>query len=136
MYYINACYIKHEKQTHLLRRPVRYASSGLNVLEANRETIVQTLERVFDVRQTQAEKLFAEVLQCVRKRELVGRGVRAAAGVIWEENLMEYFYSLGVVISDFVFSFNQITVFRLKEDYELDQSILSALLQVGTTINI
>ncbi|XP_047469379.1 transient receptor potential cation channel trpm-like isoform X1 [Penaeus chinensis] len=69
----------------------KYASSGLNLIEANRDTIILTLERVFEIRPSQAEKLFTEVLQCVRKRDLI-------------------------------------TVFRLKEGCELDQSILSALL--------
>ncbi|XP_042218269.1 transient receptor potential cation channel trpm-like [Homarus americanus] len=69
----------------------KYACSGLNMIEANRDTIILALERVFELRPVQAEKLFAEVLQCVRKRDLI-------------------------------------TIFRLKEGSELDQSILSALL--------
>ncbi|KAK8740113.1 hypothetical protein OTU49_003046 [Cherax quadricarinatus] len=69
----------------------KYASSGLNMIEANRDTIILALERVFELRTLLAEKLFAEILQCVRKRDLI-------------------------------------TVFRLKEGSELDQSILSALL--------
>ncbi|XP_071516413.1 transient receptor potential cation channel trpm isoform X2 [Panulirus ornatus] len=69
----------------------KYACTGLNMIEANRDTIILALERVFELRPMQAEKLFAEVLQCVRKRDLI-------------------------------------TVFRLKEGSELDQSILSALL--------
>ncbi|KAK4317577.1 hypothetical protein Pmani_011358 [Petrolisthes manimaculis] len=69
----------------------KYTCSGLNMIEGNRETVILALERVFDLRTSQAEKLFAEVLQCVRKRDLI-------------------------------------TVFRLKEGSELDQSILSALL--------
>lgn len=41
------------------------------MIEANRDTIILALERVFELRPVQAEKLFAEVLQCVRKRDLV-----------------------------------------------------------------
>ncbi|XP_076047574.1 transient receptor potential cation channel, subfamily M isoform X4 [Oratosquilla oratoria] len=69
----------------------KFASSGLNMIEANRDTITITLERVFDLRSDQAEKLFVELMQCARKKDLI-------------------------------------TVFRLKEGCELDQSILSALL--------
>lgn len=41
------------------------------MIEANRDTIILALERVFELRPVQAEKLFAEVLQCVRKKDLV-----------------------------------------------------------------
>ncbi|KAK7065328.1 Transient receptor putative cation channel subfamily M member 7 [Halocaridina rubra] len=69
----------------------KHTTNGLQMIEANRDTICVTLERIFDIRPVQAEKLFAEVIQCMRKRDLI-------------------------------------TVFRLKEGSELDQSILSALL--------
>lgn len=69
----------------------KYTFSGLNMIEGSRETVIMTLGRVFELRPVQAEKLYMEVLQCMRKRDLI-------------------------------------TVFRLKEGSELDQSILSALL--------
>lgn len=49
----------------------RYTYSGLNMIEGSRETVIMTLGRVFELRPTQAEKLFTEVLQCMRKRDLV-----------------------------------------------------------------
>ncbi|CAL4164580.1 unnamed protein product, partial [Meganyctiphanes norvegica] len=45
--------------------------AGLNMIEANRDTIILTLMRVFELRDEQAEKLFAELLQCMRKKELI-----------------------------------------------------------------
>uniref|UniRef100_A0A0P4WG93 TRPM SLOG domain-containing protein n=1 Tax=Scylla olivacea TaxID=85551 RepID=A0A0P4WG93_SCYOL len=69
----------------------KYTYSGLSMIEGSRETVIMTLGRVFELRPVQAEKLYTEVLQCMRKRDLI-------------------------------------TVFRLKEGSELDQSILSALL--------
>ncbi|XP_045135397.1 transient receptor potential cation channel trpm-like isoform X2 [Portunus trituberculatus] len=69
----------------------KYTYSGLSMIEGSRETVIITLGRVFELRPVQAEKLYTEVLQCMRKRDLI-------------------------------------TVFRLKEGSELDQSILSALL--------
>ncbi|XP_066967422.1 transient receptor potential cation channel trpm isoform X5 [Macrobrachium rosenbergii] len=69
----------------------KYSTNGLSMIEANRDNICLTLERIFDIRAAQAEKLFTEVIQCMRKRDLI-------------------------------------TVFRLREGSELDQSILSALL--------
>lgn len=41
------------------------------MIESSRDTVILALERVFELRASQAEKLFAEVLQCVRKRDLV-----------------------------------------------------------------
>ena len=49
----------------------RCASKGLHVIEANRSAITAALVEVFDLKVEQAEKLFLEVLQCVRKRNLV-----------------------------------------------------------------
>lgn len=41
------------------------------MIEGSRETVIMTLGRVFELRPMQAEKLFTEVLQCMRKRDLV-----------------------------------------------------------------
>ena len=41
------------------------------MIEGSHETVIMTLERVFELRPVQAEKLFTEVLQCMRKRDLV-----------------------------------------------------------------
>ena len=49
----------------------RHSTNGVSMIEANRDTICLTLERIFDIRPAQAEKLFTEVIQCMRKRDLV-----------------------------------------------------------------
>lgn len=45
------------------------------MIEGSRETVIMTLGRVFELRPMQAEKLFTEVLQCMRKRDLVSSSI-------------------------------------------------------------
>lgn len=45
------------------------------MIEGSRETVIMTLGRVFELRPVQAEKLFTEVMQCMRKRDLVSSNV-------------------------------------------------------------
>ena len=51
----------------------RYAVSGQNVLENNKASIVSSLERVFELKTDMAEKLFVELMQCARKKDLVSQ---------------------------------------------------------------
>lgn len=45
------------------------------MIEGSRETVIMTLGRVFELRPVQAEKLYTEVLQCMRKRDLVSSSI-------------------------------------------------------------
>ena len=50
----------------------RLNTSGSDVFEHVRGVIIAPLENEFDLVTELAEKLFTELLQCVRKQELVG----------------------------------------------------------------
>ena len=49
----------------------RYATVSQSVLENNQTSIESSLERVFDIKPDQAKKLFTELMQCMKKKDLV-----------------------------------------------------------------
>ena len=49
----------------------RLSKSTPEIFDHVRSIIIQTLEQEFDLRTAHAEKLFEEVLSCVKRKELV-----------------------------------------------------------------
>ncbi|CAL4083894.1 unnamed protein product [Meganyctiphanes norvegica] len=45
--------------------------AGLNMIEANQDTIIVSIMNIFELKEPQAKKLFSELLQCMRKKELI-----------------------------------------------------------------